>query len=255
MKLRAFTLVELLVVVAIIAVLAALLLPALGQARTKARVMACGSQMRQMNVALAMYLGDFDDHLPWTMASANPSACELRRGSPAKTTGLGHFYEQGYLVNHRVFFCPDYVPTSGWGGTNGVPNRLATIRDFVATFPRSNTGLRGDYTVGWWTESVNPQWCWTGGAGPCPCELADGDTLENYHRVRKIWLADCRGAFCYYYLNAVFHDNCAYQNVARTDGSVTTLRDYQKTLPASSYYYPYNDRPGWGWWDYFGPRL
>jgi len=60
---RAFTLIELLVVIAIIAILAAILFPVFAKAREKARQAACGSNCRQIGLALMMYAQDYDETL------------------------------------------------------------------------------------------------------------------------------------------------------------------------------------------------
>jgi prepilin-type N-terminal cleavage/methylation domain-containing protein len=60
----AFTLVELLVVIAVIAVLAAVLFPVFAQAREKARQAACVSNLRQIGTAFGMYVQDYDERLP-----------------------------------------------------------------------------------------------------------------------------------------------------------------------------------------------
>ncbi len=61
---RGFTLVELLVVVAIIALLIAMLMPSLAGAREEARRVACLSQLKQVGSAIIMYVGESDQYLP-----------------------------------------------------------------------------------------------------------------------------------------------------------------------------------------------
>lgn len=59
-----FTLIELLVVIAIIAILAGIIFPVFSRAREKARSASCQSNIRQLAMALAMYVGDWDQTYP-----------------------------------------------------------------------------------------------------------------------------------------------------------------------------------------------
>ncbi|GMU23458.1 MAG: hypothetical protein AMXMBFR13_35360 [Phycisphaerae bacterium] len=63
-RFSAFTLIEVLVVVAIIALLVAILLPSLGRARAGARSSVCGSNLHQFGIALSIYSTQYNGYIP-----------------------------------------------------------------------------------------------------------------------------------------------------------------------------------------------
>jgi len=97
---KGFTLIELLVVIAIIAILAAILFPVFAKARDKAQSTACLSNVKQIGLALQMYLGDWDGYYP--MASSNydtwPPPCDV----PNFGTAIIPYVEN----NWALFRCP-----------------------------------------------------------------------------------------------------------------------------------------------------
>ena len=79
---HAFTLVEILVVVAILALLAGLLFPVFATARGKARQVACLSNLRQLGLAFSMYAQDHDGIVPWAKDASDAFVPSMWDESP-----------------------------------------------------------------------------------------------------------------------------------------------------------------------------
>ncbi len=166
---RAFTLVELLVVISVIALLMGILMPAIGKARNVAKRTACQSNLRQIGVAFRAYLDDNRDIFP--------PACEY----PTLVTDPNDY---GYrppitdfllplLKEPQIFKCPaDTYYYENWGlsyeyyarmfsgrtlsetrfAQNGVKERnMHLMSDFDAIHPKTSQqeeeGFRGQIYI------------------------------------------------------------------------------------------------------------
>ncbi len=134
-----FTLVELLVVIAVIALLLAILIPAMQKAKETARRVICANQVRQIGAAIAVYANSYDDFLPWYRGEdpafkeaynckpvypLNPEdGCpgdppishpfvayrvdyKLKDGETLRPMLLSCLYEAGVITEPKLFYCP-----------------------------------------------------------------------------------------------------------------------------------------------------
>lgn len=101
MKRHAFTLIELLVVISIIALLVAILLPALTGARKAANRATCLNTLRQWGVTLHAYAADHKQQ------SARVDTWPMYFYHAGNHLNLGRYYVHNYATDPNMLFCPD----------------------------------------------------------------------------------------------------------------------------------------------------
>lgn len=176
-RMKGFTLIELLVVVAIIALLISILLPSLATAREQAKTVKCGTQLKQIGLALGMCEDDYKGFVPMWDDGSNCG------GSRIMLTWVDVLYDRRYIGDIDVAFCPSdkrcdepaqlrgqnwnfrFVDRFGVGAAPqyGVRTSYAinTVIGFGYREDRFHDSARQLYaSEGWWTWHANMSAYW-----------------------------------------------------------------------------------------------
>jgi prepilin-type N-terminal cleavage/methylation domain-containing protein/prepilin-type processing-associated H-X9-DG protein len=139
-----FTLIEILVTIAIIAILAAILFPVFARARENARRASCASNLKQLALSTMMYTQDFDGYLMPRDDSANPFN-KLRPYFKSTQLLLCPSANNGYANSHKPtdtsidsYYSQYGFPQNGSGGSNiRVISALVSITAITSTAKHS----------------------------------------------------------------------------------------------------------------------
>jgi prepilin-type N-terminal cleavage/methylation domain-containing protein/prepilin-type processing-associated H-X9-DG protein len=150
---QGFTLIELLVVIAIISILASLMLPVLGQAKARAKRVACVSDLRQIGVGFHIYAHDHSGAFPQQLPASSGGAAEvIQRGYRT----VGPFYDSyqvfqslAYEISAaRILVCAsDLTRTQAFRFSDLNNNAVSYFVNADAVYGEPSLALAGDGNI------------------------------------------------------------------------------------------------------------
>jgi prepilin-type N-terminal cleavage/methylation domain-containing protein/prepilin-type processing-associated H-X9-DG protein len=138
---RGFTLVEMLVVIVIILVLASIIYPTIIGVRSKASQVKCMSHMRQIGMAMQLYLGDNDDKFPMGAYEIEVTDNGATASRTVRVYWEDILFHAGYLKTGDVLICPSATNNdyrSSYGVNRWVMGWTKSVKMDAIPYP-SNT--------------------------------------------------------------------------------------------------------------------
>jgi prepilin-type processing-associated H-X9-DG protein len=204
------------VVIAIIAILAAMLLPALSKAKAKAKQISCINNMREIGIAGTMYIGDYNQY-PGCLSTPSSGSGNYYYVWPTRLYNL-------MGGNRKAFTCPGAQPWTAWDtnanrtlggntpGPNSVPDPYAILNTSYFGLGYNDWGIH--YQGG--NESItSPQ---LGLGGDVDGTLAQGPVRDSMVKrpTDMIWITDVPSVPKT--VSPWFNGNCEPADIKNTTG-------------------------------------
>jgi len=139
----------LIVVVGIVALLTAILLPAMSHARETARRTACLSNLRQVHLCFYFYAQSNQDRVPIGYRGGNRQWDSMVSSNTARRLVLyGLLYQAGYMKDPRIFYCPSEIDPQSMYNSSTNPWPPVTSKQIYAGYAgRAETLLPDDLST------------------------------------------------------------------------------------------------------------
>lgn len=166
---KAFTLVELLVVISIIAILLAILMPALSKVKEQGRTVVCGTNLKNYGIAMQMYANSSNDRCPdnfwlysksdWAAITGGSIAADgtLTYGSTYSRYCVWHYEGDvkpagglfKYLQDKNINSCPTFKTFAMAGGLNGCPSKNTRGHSRMPFAPGFSYSMNASLYLNW----------------------------------------------------------------------------------------------------------